>query len=179
MYYKRKEIAEILNKLLDNDEIVFQEYIDNEFLYLIIVDKEYIDNIDDDRYSRVGGRGPLRINLKTKNYDWIHYLEMPDSFTNDKPEPTFKTIVSNIKKRQWINETDIFFFTNYFDLGSSEYVKDISNVIEIRSKNRNVIKKYTELFEGLACLFKIKNDNQIIVFREIDNQPPLSDKKDK
>ena len=169
------EIKNLLNDILDDNEIIYSKYVDKNDLYVITVDKNFIGNEDDDRYTTVGGKGPIKIDLNTHEYERIHYLNFPSKFIEKKPIPDNNEIIYGIKERSYINEKDIFNFL--VNESENESSRDYSfsdfdeKVIGLNFKNKELWFKFREFFRAMGANIVKDEDYTILVERELDNSP--------
>lgn len=167
-----KEIQKLIKPFLGPNEVIQSIEKDDGFIYVFICDRNFIGHEDDERYKKVGGRGPIKINIHTKECEEIHYLDFPQK-RNETSDvyPSNLEIEKGIKKRKFINEEDIFYFMiNTFNSSSPKGLTflDFGSNIEIHFNEKGIANKFKLFFDSINACFVIKESLKLIVKRELD-----------
>ncbi|MDY8138490.1 hypothetical protein [Aquimarina sp. 2201CG5-10] len=165
-----EEIDKLLKGELKENEVIEFLVRDGDFIYISTPTIDQVNNPDDDRYKTVGGKGPIKINLLTKEFERIHYLYFPSHLLTEPVLPKLSEIKEGIRKRKYLNENDVYNFVSNirgedFDkvfyrfeaydedhIRVSFRIKDIQQKFEcfLNENNLNFIKEKED--EGLELL---------------------------
>ena len=120
-----KKLKTLFQDLLDENEVIGEKFQDGNLLYVFTQTKEQQNNPNDDRYKTAGGKGPIKLNLITKEFERIHYLDFPSEII-EVSNPTLDQISKGINQRKYVNQDDIFdFVTNIYGDDFGEIFFDI------------------------------------------------------
>lgn len=168
----KKEIEELIKPFLKKEDVIYEKYEYENDLYLFIVNKKNIKEIENKTHNKVGGEGPIKINLKTKEVKRIHYLEIPIGLIEKEySRPTNEEIFLKIKKSKYIDVEDIYDYllNECGDVLREEYDIDIynDNEIGINFKNLKIKNKFNEFFKAINARVLIDEDIKVLVLRKV------------
>lgn len=165
-------MEDFINEILGDDLEIVKKVNFNDFIFIFFQPKGYSNPYKDERLNLVSSSGPLKINIKTKEYEFTHIYEFYSEYGDNeiifpKEEEIaldWDEVLYNIKMRERFNSEDFFLLLkNYnlpldsFDIYSInsrdtieieiKHDEAVDYLIEFLDKNNgNYIKKYTNHF---------------------------------
>ncbi|GFD80265.1 hypothetical protein KUL118_31270 [Tenacibaculum sp. KUL118] len=114
-------------------------------IYIYILGKK--DDSVDDRKAMTGGPGIIRYNMKKKEFEKVHYLDIPSEIFENDPKPTKESIATGIVKRQYVNEHDMLYFVELVYEGEREKYFNFGRVFYDYKRDREKIRAHFRIEE--------------------------------
>ena len=174
----KEQLKITLNEVLNQEDFIYKILEDEIYFYAFTKNKK-LKGIDfDDRYSRVGGLGPFRVNKRTKEITRINYSEIPSFLIRKKRKTnTIDSIGKAILKRKYINVNDTYNFLkiNYkkaddFNFGKvlTDFKED-KNLLSLNFKDTILKNRLIDFLKSLNVKFSLKDENWLLIIRTLEN----------
>ncbi|WP_435262405.1 hypothetical protein [Tenacibaculum sp. nBUS_03] len=136
-----KELQILLSDVIDEEKFIYKTYEDAENIYVFTRLKKFKDIDYDDRYATVGGNSPIKVNKKSKKFEKIHNLEVPNELVKENyKSPTLKDITIGIRKREYVNFNDVFNFLEIIFLKEDETKFTLADVLQEYDYDKEIFK---------------------------------------
>lgn len=152
--------------------------------YIFIYYKHKIYEVDDVR-GRIIGTGPIVFNKETNEYklldsgeyiwgDYIDYLPKANEISqSDKKIETFDNIIATIKKRNYINDEEYWYFLEILEKEYNDFQAcirldrnlNLSNHFLFEYANAEHKNRIIEIWKAIQFPFKIRNKKEIVLCR--------------
>ncbi|MGG8495168.1 hypothetical protein ACQY1Q_02020 [Tenacibaculum sp. TC6] len=171
------EALEILLKdMIPKDEYIYDTYEDETYIYAF-TKLEKLRGIDfDDRYGKVGGPGPIRVNKKNKEFKRVSNRDVPSHYYDkNRVERTIDIIAKGIVKRQYVNFNDTYDFCKIkfkekddskFNFGKAIYNhKETTDILSLHFKDNELRDKMINFFDVINVKCKVEDDGWLVITR--------------
>ncbi len=162
------ELKILFKELMDDNEVIGEQYKDGDFLYVFTQTIEQRDHPNDDRHKTVGGKGPIRLNLLTNEFERIHYMDFPSEIV-EITTPVLDQISKGILERKYVNQDDIFdFVKNVYGEDFSEVFDDLNfqtDEMYVSFKVPEVQNKLQTFLEKNKIKYSIEKDGSLKITR--------------
>ncbi|CAA0229103.1 hypothetical protein [Tenacibaculum maritimum] len=169
-----EKLEVLLKDIIEEGKYIYKTYEDKNYIYVFTKLKK-LKGIDyDDRYGRVGGPGPIVVDKQTKEFRRVHYMDVPSELHKKHyVEPTIDDIAKGIKKRQYVNESDVYNFLKLNYRGNEKFTfgevlydleKDLE-ILSLRFKKNELRDKMINFLEVLNVKCKVEEDGWLVITR--------------
>ncbi|GFD80264.1 hypothetical protein KUL118_31260 [Tenacibaculum sp. KUL118] len=174
-----EELGILLKDMIPKDEYIYDTYEDETYIYAF-TKLEKLRGIDfDDRYGKVGGYGPIRVNKETKEFMWGSNMHVPSHFfEKDYVEPTVDSIAKGIVKRQYVNFNDTYDFCKIkfkekddskFNFGKAIYNhKETTDILSLHFKDNELRDKMINFFDVINVKCEVEDDGWLVITRALE-----------
>ena len=172
----KKELAILLKDMIPEGKYIYDTYEDETYIYAFIK-LEKLRGIDfDDRYGKVGGYGPIRVNKETKESIWVSNRHVPSHFFEKcYVEPTIDNIAKGIVKRQYVNFNDTYNFCKIkfkekddfeFNFGKAIYShKETTDILSLQFKDTEIRDQLISFLEVINVECELTDDGWLYITR--------------
>ncbi|WP_407266674.1 hypothetical protein [Tenacibaculum maritimum] len=164
----------LLRDIIEEGKYIYKTFEDETYIY-VFTKLEKLRGIDhDDRYAILGGPGPIVVDKQTKEFRRVHYMDVPSELHKKHyVEPTIDDIAKGIKKRQYVNESDVYNFLKLNYRGNEKFTfgevlydleKDLE-ILSLRFKKNELRDKMINFLEVLNVKCKVEEDGWLVITR--------------
>ncbi|CAA0241653.1 hypothetical protein [Tenacibaculum maritimum] len=164
----------LLKDIIEEGKYIYKTFEDETYIY-VFTKLEKLRGIDhDDRYAILGGPGPIVVDKQTKEFRRVHYMDVPSELHKKHyVEPTIDDIAKGIKKRQYVNESDVYNFLKLNYRGNEKFTfgevlydleKDLE-ILSLRFKKNELRDKMINFLEVLNVKCKVEEDGWLVITR--------------
>ncbi|CAA0178867.1 hypothetical protein [Tenacibaculum maritimum] len=164
----------LLKDIMEEGKYIYKTFEDETYIY-VFTKLEKLRGIDhDDRYAILGGPGPIVVDKQTKEFRRVHYMDVPSELHKKHyVEPTIDDIAKGIKKRQYVNESDVYNFLKLNYRGNEKFTfgevlydleKDLE-ILSLRFKKNELRDKMINFLEVLNVKCKVEEDGWLVITR--------------
>ena len=164
----------LLKDITEEGKYIYKTFEDETYIY-VFTKLEKLRGIDfDDRYGKVGGYGPIRVNKETKEFRRVHYMDVPSELRKrNSKKRTVDSIAKGIIKRKYVNEGDVYNFLKLNYRGNEKFtfgkvLNDLEKGLEILSlqfKNNELRDKMINFFDVINVKCKVEDDGWLVITR--------------
>ncbi|SFZ84596.1 hypothetical protein [Tenacibaculum maritimum] len=169
-----EELEILLKDIMEEGKYIYKTFEDETYIY-VFTKLEKLRGIDhDDRYAILGGPGPIVVDKQTKEFRRVHYMDVPSELHKKHyVEPTIDDIAKGIKKRQYVNESDVYNFLKLNYRGNEKFTfgevlydleKDLE-ILSLRFKKNELRDKMINFLEVLNVKCKVEDDGWLVITR--------------
>lgn len=173
-------MRDLINKLLGSDFKLINTVEFDGDLFVFYKYKDSPDNpFNDERLNTVSGQGPIRINLKSKDFEFMNIYDFYSKYgDNEVIFPTknevidLDRIIFNIKNRKHINSDEFHLLLDYYKLPEDSfymYGYNFPKEIEIEISNIKARNYLVQFLDEVNASYDKKNDNHFVVKLDIED----------
>ncbi|WP_316634378.1 hypothetical protein [uncultured Flavobacterium sp.] len=173
-------MEDLINKILGNDFEIIRQVESGDSIFIFFHEKGYSNPFNDEMLNLVSGRGPLKINKKTREYEFTNvydfYSEYGDNelfFPKQSNIPiNWDIVISNIRNRKRINVDDFILLLEHNNLSLDSfdiYSMKPPEIYDIEIKNDRAIIFLVDFLNEVNANYTIKNNNHFVIKLDIEN----------
>ncbi|MCO7184903.1 hypothetical protein NH341_05665 [Tenacibaculum sp. XPcli2-G] len=157
-----EELGILLKDMIPKDEYIYDTYEDETYIYAF-TKLEKLRGIDfDDRYGKVGGPGPIRVNKKNKEFKRVSNRDVPSHYYDkNRVERTIDSIAKGIVKRKYVN------FNNTYNFGKvlEDLKRETTDIISLQFKDEEIRDQLISFLEVINVECELTDDGWLFITR--------------
>ncbi len=175
-------MKKLITKILGDDFKLINTVEFNGDLFVFYKHRDSPDNpFKDERLNIVSGQGPIRINLKSKNFEFMNIYDFSSQYADnevffpkkEEDKIDINEIIFNIKNRKHINSDEFHQLLDYYKLPEDSFYMHGYNFpkeIEIEISNIKAKNYLIQFLDEVNASYTKINDNHFVVKLDIENQ---------
>lgn len=167
-------MEDLIDKILGDDFEILRRVDFNDLIFIFFQEKGYSNPYNDERLNLISGQGPLKINKKTKEYEFTNvydfYSEYGDNkliFPNEKDTVLdWDEVICNLKMRKYFNweDFDLLLKHNGLPLESFDiYSLNSRHTVEIEIKSDDAINYLIQFLDEVKANYIKKSKNHFLI----------------
>lgn len=164
----------LINQILGKDFEIIRKVEYNEFIFIFFKPKGYSNPYKDERLNLISNQGPLKINKKTKEYEFTHIYEFYSEYADNKiifpnkkeVDLNWEEVVYNIKMRKHFNweDFDLLLKHNNIPLDNFDiYSLNSRDTVEIEIKSDEAIDCLLKFLSEVEARYIKKSHNHFLI----------------
>ncbi|MEA9414467.1 MULTISPECIES: hypothetical protein [unclassified Flavobacterium] len=170
---------DLIEKILGEDFEILRRVDFNDLIFIFFQERGYSNPYNDERLNLISGRGPLKINKKTKEYEFTNVYEFYSEYGDNelicpkenKTVVDWDKVLSNIKNRKHINVDDFILLLEHNNLSIDTfdiYSKKPPEIYDIEVKSDDDASFLVEFLKLVNANYLKKSNNHFVINLNLD-----------
>lgn len=172
-------MEDLINRILGDTFEIIRRIELNDSIFIFFHEKAYNNPFNDERLNLISGQGPLKINKKTKEYEFTNVYDFYSEYGDNelffpkqnKISDDWDKVLLNIKNRKHINVEDFMLLLEHNNLPVDTfdiYSKIPPKIYDIEVKSDNAIKCLVEFLINVKANYEKKSSNHFVINLNLD-----------